>query len=98
VCVTGEGGVIVFEVRDQGPGLPAATQARLFMPCTSGKKGGGGIGLAISKQLAQSLGAQLELTQNSPSGCTFRLRLAEQPVDTPTGEADGPILALDQPR
>jgi signal transduction histidine kinase len=98
VCVRGEGGVIDFEVRDQGPGLPAATQARLFMPCTSGKKGGGGIGLAISKQLAQSLGAKLELTQSGPSGCTFRLRLVEQPVNNPMGVADGPILALEQPR
>lgn len=98
VRVTGEGGVIDFEVCDQGPGLPAVTQGRLFMPCTSGKKGGGGIGLAISKQLAQSLGAKLELTQSSSSGCTFRLRLAEQPVDAPTGVAEGPIFALDQPR
>src|ERR1039457_7070277 len=45
VCVTGDAGVFIFEVRDQGSGLPPGKEARLFMPCTSGKKGGGGIGL-----------------------------------------------------
>ena len=65
VMVTGTDGAISFEVCDQGSGLPAGTETRLFMPCTSVKIGGGGIGLAISKQLAQSLGAQLELAGNS---------------------------------
>ena len=66
-------GRVIFEVRDQGFGLPPGMEKRLFMPCTSGKKGGGGIGLAISKQLAQSLGAELVLVANTDSGCTFRL-------------------------
>jgi signal transduction histidine kinase len=98
VCVTGDAGVINFEVCDQGGGLSPAMQARLFMPCPSGKKGGGGIGLAISKQLAQSLGAKLELTKSSPSGCTFRLRLPEQAADANQRAADGQIAAVDQPR
>jgi signal transduction histidine kinase len=71
--VTEAAGRIVFEVRDEGCGLPPGVKARLFTPCTSDKKGGGGIGLAISKQLAQSLGAQLELAASTESGCTFRL-------------------------
>jgi signal transduction histidine kinase len=73
LCVMGDAGVIKFEVRDQGAGLSPGVESRLFMPCTSTKEGGGGIGLAISKQLAQSLGARLELTDNTPSGCTFGL-------------------------
>ena len=71
--VTESAGSINFEVSDQGHGLAAAQEARLFMPGPSGKPGGGGIGLAISKQLAQCLGAKLELAANSPAGCTFRL-------------------------
>jgi signal transduction histidine kinase len=98
LCVMGDAGVMDFEVCDQGAGLSPAIQARLFMPCTSGKKGGGGIGLAISKQLAQSVGAKLELTKSSPSGCTFRLRLPGQPAGAVPSAADGQILALDQPR
>jgi len=81
--VTGGEGGIIFEVRDQGSGLPPELEARLFLPCTSGKKGGGGIGLAISQQLAQSLGAKLELAQSSSSGCTFRLAV---PARTGGGE------------
>ncbi len=63
---------LVFEVFDQGHGLPATVAANLFTPCTSTKKGGGGIGLAISKQLAQHLGATLELVNHSTAGCVFR--------------------------
>jgi signal transduction histidine kinase len=73
VVITGIDGKISFEVRDQGSGLPAGMKTRLFMPCTSVKKGGGGIGLAISNQLAQSLGGQLELADTSSTGCRFRL-------------------------
>lgn len=91
--VTGEGGCINFEVRDQGAGLPAATQTRLFTPCTSGKKGGGGIGLAISKQLAQSLGAKLELAASSPSGCTFRLCVPQPVIQS---ASDGQVFAMNQ--
>ena len=63
---------LVFEVFDRGHGLPAKVAANLFAPCASGKKGGGGIGLAISKQLAQQLGATLELVNSSTAGCVFR--------------------------
>jgi len=98
VRVTGGAGVINFEVSDQGAGLSPGIQARLFMPCTSAKKGGGGIGLAISKQLAHSLGAKLELTDNSPSGCTFRLTLPQTPADAIQRAAGGQILATDKPR
>ena len=66
---------IVCEVRDQGPGLPPELAAHLFAPCKSSKEGGSGIGLAISKQLANHLGANLELKSNSPEGCVFVLRV-----------------------
>ncbi len=69
----------IFEVRDQGPGLAPGFETRLFSPCISSKQGGGGIGLAICKQLAQSLGARLELAVNGPAGCVFRL-VVMQPV------------------
>ena len=64
---------IVCEVRDEGPGLLPELTAHLFAPCKSSKEGGSGIGLAISKQLANHLGAQLELKSNSPAGCVFVL-------------------------
>jgi signal transduction histidine kinase len=66
---------LVLEVQDEGPGLPAEVQARLFSPCHSSKKGGSGIGLSISRQLANHLGGELQLRQSTPQGCTFRLTL-----------------------
>jgi signal transduction histidine kinase len=67
-------------VQDEGPGLAAELAARLFTPCRSTKKGGSGIGLAISKQLAMQIGAFLELKSNSPGGCVFELTLPRKIV------------------
>jgi signal transduction histidine kinase len=64
---------LLAEVRDQGAGFPA--ERNVFAPCQSGKEGGSGIGLAISKQLANHLGAGLELRENSAAGCLFVLSL-----------------------
>jgi signal transduction histidine kinase len=68
-----EGSRIVFEVGDQGAGFPADTP--LFMPCRSSKEAGTGIGLALCKQLANHLGAELELATSTSAGCVFVLRL-----------------------
>lgn len=65
----------VFEVVDQGPGIPTAQAAGLFQPRASTREGGSGIGLAICKQLAIHLGASLDLGANTPRGCTFILSL-----------------------
>jgi len=98
VCVSGDAGAVNFEVRDQGPGLPAGMAARLFTPVTSGKKGGGGIGLAISKQLAQSLGAALELSANGPAGCVFRLHLPLHPAGAIPHAPEESLLPVEQSR
>jgi signal transduction histidine kinase len=64
---------IVAQIRDEGPGLPAAAKERLFSPCASSKKNGSGIGLAISQQLAKHMGAELLLVGCSPPGTCFEL-------------------------
>ncbi|HWN95533.1 MAG TPA: HAMP domain-containing sensor histidine kinase [Methylomirabilota bacterium] len=66
---------LVCEVRDEGPGLPDELRQNLFAPCRSTRKGGSGIGLAISKQLANHLGAGLELKSSTSRGCIFALTL-----------------------
>ena len=75
VAVFAEGRHTVVEVQDEGPGLPPGVEARLFTPGASSKQGGSGIGLAISRQLATHLSAELRLKCSSPQGCTFRLAL-----------------------
>jgi signal transduction histidine kinase len=68
-------GDIICEVHDEGPGIPVDFRGLLFTPCPSAKEGGTGIGLAISKQLANHLEARLELKRSTPQGCVFSLSL-----------------------
>lgn len=69
----------VFVVEDEGPGLAAAVRGQLFQPVTSTKPGGGGIGLVLSRQLAQHAGGLLDLEKSDAGGCRFRLAV---PLET----------------
>jgi signal transduction histidine kinase len=62
-----------FFVRDTGPGLPSNVQSELFRPVRSAKRGGGGVGLAISLRLAKHAGGNLELVRSDSCGTEFRL-------------------------
>lgn len=64
---------VEFVVRDSGPGLPEAVQAALFRPVRSAKRGGGGVGLAISHRLAKHAAGDLELVRSDKRGTIFRL-------------------------
>jgi signal transduction histidine kinase len=61
-------------VDDEGPGL--ANTANLFVPFFTTKTGGSGIGLVLSRQIAEAHGGTLTLENRSRSrGCEARLRL-----------------------
>jgi signal transduction histidine kinase len=90
LTIASQGERTTFEVEDEGPGLPREIAERLFTPCISTKKGGTGIGLAISRQLAAHLGAELELKHSSAQGTSFRLTLspaAQKPEPELSGSA-----------
>ncbi len=74
-----------FEVRDEGAGFPPGHPP--FAPCHSSKTGGSGIGLALSKQLANRLGASLELERSTPQGCVFVLALPAPAGDPESRDA-----------
>ncbi|MCX7872601.1 MAG: HAMP domain-containing histidine kinase [Verrucomicrobiae bacterium] len=75
LCSINGGGVLMFQVIDEGCGLSATIAENPFMPRYSSKPGGCGIGLAISKQLANHIGANLQLKWTKPGGTCFELSL-----------------------
>lgn len=77
ICGTEENRV-VWQVRDAGPGLPGGYLQQLFKPCQSTKERGSGIGLAISKQLANYLGVELELRETSAAGTVFAVVMPDK--------------------
>ncbi len=76
----------VVRLADNGPGVPERALARLFQAFAgSGRPGGAGLGLAISRELAQGHGGDLALAQNGPDGAVFELSLPRTPR---AGEGD----------
>ncbi|PYT94202.1 MAG: PAS domain-containing sensor histidine kinase [Acidobacteria bacterium] len=67
-------GQLELWVVDDGPGLP--NTANLFVPFFTTKPGGSGIGLVLSRQIAEAHGGELILKNRVDArGCEARLRL-----------------------
>lgn len=65
-----------IRIADNGPGVPERAREKLFQPFAgSGRAGGAGLGLAISRELARAHGGELELMETGPEGTVFELRL-----------------------
>jgi len=75
------GRAIHIEVRDTGPGIPAAAQARLFEPFASVQRpGGSGLGLAIAAELVRAHKGDIKLVRTGPEGTVFRIELPQEKV------------------
>jgi signal transduction histidine kinase len=67
-------GQVEVWISDEGPGL--ANTANLFVPFFTTKAKGSGIGLVLSRQIAEAHGGTLTLeNRRGPRGCEARLRL-----------------------
>ena len=64
-----------FRVRDDGEGVPNKISERLFRPVQSTKTGGSGVGLAICRELAQRIDAEISLESSSTEGSCFLVRI-----------------------
>ena len=68
------GTLLEISIQDQGPGL--SNTANLFVPFFTTKPGGSGIGLVLSRQIAEAHGGSLDLrNRNDGPGCEARLIL-----------------------
>ena len=70
---------LLFDVEDNGPGVPSEIAKRLFEPFVSGRSDGTGLGLAIVRRLVEDLGGQVELVASAPGATHFRIRVPQQP-------------------
>ncbi len=62
----------VVEVRDRGPGIPAAVRARLYEPFATGRPGGTGLGLAVCQRIVRSQGGTLTHLDRPDGGTVAR--------------------------
>jgi signal transduction histidine kinase/CheY-like chemotaxis protein len=100
-------GIVCFEVRDTGIGIAPDDQNRLFQEFgqvpnpLQGRERGTGLGLSLSKRLAELLGGSVGVTSTIGVGSTFWVRLpAVLPGCVPdAGAAAGPasptVLVVD---
>ncbi|HXW26478.1 MAG TPA: HAMP domain-containing sensor histidine kinase [Xanthobacteraceae bacterium] len=76
-----EGAVVVIEVSDTGPGVPAKARAHLFEAFQgSTRSGGSGLGLAIAAELVRAHGGDIRLVDGT-IGATFRLTIPDRAVE-----------------
>jgi len=78
--------VVEFHITDNGIGMDAAAQARLFTSfgqadvSTTRRFGGSGLGLTIARNLAELMGGDIAVRSAPDQGSTFTLRLPCVPV------------------
>ena len=76
VSATQQDDACVIRVADDGPGIPPRLSDRLFEAFVSGRATGGtGLGLTISRELAELNGGTLSLVETGLTGTVFELRL-----------------------
>jgi signal transduction histidine kinase len=83
IRVTGrrEGGVVVIEMSDTGPGLSDNARAHLFEAFqASTKSGGTGLGLTIAGELVRAHGGEIRLVDGT-IGATFHITIPDRPVE-----------------
>lgn len=83
-CQQRPNGAVRLSVSDTGPGLSASDLTRLFVPFERlgqefGKVQGTGLGLFVSRRMAEAMGGHLGVTSHVGVGSTFWIELPSDP-------------------
>ncbi len=70
-----QGGAVYIEVSDNGHGIDAVLQEKLFTPFVTTKQQGMGLGLSISQGIIEAHGGQMRLESTSGEGTRFTIML-----------------------
>lgn len=65
---------IAVEIRDNGPGIPAHLQERVFHPLVSGREGGSGLGLTLAQNFVNQHHGVISF-ENTPGETVFTILL-----------------------
>jgi len=90
-----------FEVEDTGVGIPAEAQPRIFQrfdqgdASTTRRFGGSGLGLTITKRLAEMMAGDVGFTSAEGKGSTFWMEVAAEPAAAVPSEAEPTERVLD---
>jgi signal transduction histidine kinase len=67
--------MVALAIRDTGCGIPQDNMSKLFEPLFTTKSKGIGLGLALSKTLAEANGGAIDVKSEEGAGSVFTLRL-----------------------
>jgi signal transduction histidine kinase len=77
---------VQIHVIDTGPGISSDRHAEIFRPYVTGRKGGTGLGLAVTRRIVEEHGGHIDLFSELGKGSDFVVRL---PVAGPAENASG---------
>jgi len=75
-------GTPVVRIADTGHGIPAEDLSKIFQPLFTTKARGIGLGLALSRNLSEVNGVQIEVSSKVGEGSTFALVFGTECLST----------------
>lgn len=95
ISCTGRAGDVLFEVADDGKGIPGDKLASIFErflqvdASDAREKGGSGLGLAICRKIVEHLGGRIWVNSELGTGSTFSFTLPAQTAEGSTASTSG---------
>jgi signal transduction histidine kinase len=92
ITTRSQNGWLTIDVADDGHGIEASNQPRLFEPYFTTKPTGTGLGLFVCRNMVEAMGGRIRLADSSPKGTRFTVSLpvsvtAKQPATLSADEA-----------